>query len=65
MNDASYFLVYLELDDVAVCNLQKKGKNTNGYKDNLRIENKDIDAMSAALLLLPTKKMVKLFIVKK
>ena len=45
--------------------LQKKEKNTNGYKDKLRIENKDIDAMSAALLLLPTKKMVKLFIVKK
>ena len=36
-----------------------KEKNTDGYKDNLRIENKDIDAMSAALLLLPTKKMVK------
>ena len=45
--------------------LQKKEKNTNGYKDNLRIENKDIDAMSAALLLLPTNKMVKLFKVKK
>ena len=45
--------------------LQKKEKNTNGYKDKLRIENKDIDAMSAALLLLPTNKMVKLFKVKK
>ena len=45
--------------------LQKKEKNTNWYKDKLRIENKDIDAMSAALLLLPTNKMVKLFTVKK
>ena len=29
-----------------------KEKNTNGYKDKLQIENKDINAMSAALLLL-------------
>ena len=56
MNDASYFLFYLELDDIA--------DEREKYKDKLRIENKDIDAMSAALLLLPTKKMVKLYIVK-
>ena len=57
MNDASYFLFYLELDDIA--------DEREKYKDKLRIENKDIDAMSAALLLLPTNKMIKLFKVKK
>ena len=60
MNDASHFWVFLNW-----MILQKKEKNTNGYKDKLRIENKDIDAMSAALLLLPTNEMVKLFKVKK